>query len=238
MRQISDEVFAEDFLFEVEIATPLLPSPYAKLPYLVIENFLDDATCREIIDQVQAIQDGSDAQLRSATHTDNQKIRKTKIHTLSSYHQDLYDKAFDTIREKIEHFFTLSLTQATKTQVLEYTAGSFYKPHSDDSSVLVDKSKSIIGFKQVAPTRKITTLLFVSEHCEKDPDTYQFCGGELSFSYFTNTQGEALIIKPKMGSMIVFGSNPIYTHEVKEVTDGFRVTVAQWHDGILATNNL
>lgn len=238
MHQISDEVLAEDFLFEVEIATPLLPSPYAKFPYLVIENFMDDATCREIIDQVQAIQNGSDAKLRSATHTDNQKIRKTKIHTLSSYHQDLYDKAFDTIREKIEHFFTLSLTQATKTQVLEYTAGSFYKPHSDDSSVLVDKSKNIIGFKQVAPTRKITTLLFVSEHCEKDPDTYQFCGGELSFSYFTNTQGEALIIKPKMGSMIIFGSNPFYTHEVKEVTDGFRVTVAQWHDGILATNNL
>ena len=233
MRQISDEVFADDFLFEIEIATPLLPSPYAKLPYLLIEDFLDDETCREIIDQAQATQDSSDAQLRSDTQSDNQKIRKTKIHTLSSYHQDLYDKAFDTIREEIEHFFALSLTQTTKTQVLEYTAGSFYKPHSDDSSVLIDKSKNIIGFKQVAPTRKITTLLFVSEHCEANPNAYQFCGGELAFSYFTNSDGEALLMRPKMGTLIVFGSNPIYTHEVKEVTDGFRVTVAQWHDGIL-----
>ena len=233
MRQISDKVFAEDFLFEVEIATPLLPSPYAKLPYLVIENFLDGETCREIIEQVQDTHDSSDAQLRSATQADNQKIRKTKIHTLSSYHQERYDRAFDNIRQEIEHFFSLSLTQATKPQVLEYTADSFYRPHSDDSSVLVDKSKKIIGFKQVAPTRKITTLLFVSEHCESDPDAYQFCGGELSFSYFKNSDGETLLMRPKMGTLIVFGSNPIYTHEVKEVTDGFRVTVAQWHDGIL-----
>jgi len=233
MRQISDEVFAEDFLFDVEIATPLLPSPYARLPYLVIENFLDDTTCKEIIDQAQSIHDSIDAQLRSDTRADNQKIRKTKIHTLSSYHQDLYDKAFDTIREEIEHFFALSLTQATKPQLLEYTAGSFYKPHSDDSSVLIDRSKNIIGFKQVAPARKITTLLFVSEYCESDPDAYHFCGGELAFSYFQNSEGQALHIKPKMGTLIVFGSNPIYTHEVKEVTDGFRLTVAQWHDGIL-----
>lgn len=233
MRQISDEVFAEAFLFEIDIATPLLPSPYAKLPYLVIENFLDDATCREIIDQARETHDSSDAQLRSNTKADNQNIRKTKIHTLSDYHQKLYDSAFENIRQEIEHFFALSLTQATKAQVLEYTTGSFYKPHSDDSSVLVDKSKNIIGFKQVAPTRKITTLLFVSEYCEANPDAYQFCGGELLFSYFKDSEGKALEIRPKMGTLIVFGSNPIYTHEVKEVTDGLRITIAQWHDGIL-----
>ena len=233
MRQISDKVFAEDFLFEVEIATPLLPSPYAEYPFLVIDNFLDDEICQQIIDTTQADADGIDAALRSSSNTLDKKIRKTKIHTLSALHQQRYDAALDALRPEIEAFFSLSLTQSTKPQLLEYTKGSFYKAHSDDSSVMVSKEGEIIGFKQVAPQRKITTLLFVSEHVDAVHNNYEFSGGSLTFNHFKDEQGEALVLKPKMGTLIVFGSNPIYTHEVFKVTDGRRVSIAQWHDGLL-----
>ncbi|MEN8147901.1 MAG: 2OG-Fe(II) oxygenase [Campylobacterota bacterium] len=233
MHQISDKVFAEDFLFELDIATPLLPSPYEAFPFLVIENFLDEETCREIIDSAKTDRDAADAELRSSDKALNQQIRNTRIHELSSLHQRLYDEAFDTLRPQIENFYALSLTSSTKPQLLEYTKGSFYKAHSDDSSVLVDKGGNIAGFKQVAPQRKVTTLLFVSEQGKGDLSPYQFSGGELTFNYFKDSEDQALLLTPKMGTLIVFGSNPIYTHEVKVVEDGYRLTVAQWHDAIL-----
>ncbi len=233
MHQISDKVFAEDFLFELDIETPLLPSPYEEFPYLIIENFLDEATCKEIIDSAKADNDAIDAELRSSDETLNQKIRNTKIHKLSSLHQKLYDEAFNTLRPKIESFYSLSLTSSTKPQLLEYTKDSFYKAHSDDSSVLIDKNKNIVGFKQVAPQRKITTLLFVSEQGDGKLSPYQFSGGELTFNYFKDSDNRALLLTPKMGPLIVVGGNPIYTREVKTVKDGYRLTVAQWHDAIL-----
>jgi SM-20-related protein len=33
--------------------------------------------------------------------------------------------------------------------------------------------------------------------------------------------------------MVVFLSNPIFTHEVLEVTSGNRFTLVQWHDAII-----
>ncbi|MGB5964370.1 MAG: 2OG-Fe(II) oxygenase [Sulfurimonadaceae bacterium] len=233
MHQISDKVFAEDFLFEVDIATPLLPSPYEEFPFLLIENFLDEATCKVIIDTAKQSSDTKSAELRSRHKTLNPKIRKTKILRLTDLHQKLYDEALETIRPKIESFFTLSMTLSTKPQLLEYTKGSFYKAHSDDSSVLVDKKGTIKGFKQVAPQRKVTTLLFISEYSDKELSPYQFSGGELTFNYFIDSENRPLLLTPKMGTIIIFGSNPIYTHEVKVVEDGYRLTVAQWHDAIL-----
>jgi len=232
MHQISDTVFAENFLFDVEIATPLLPSPYEAHPYLLVENFLDEDTCKSIIDAAREDGDVTEATLRSNNHSSNTKIRNTKIHKLSTTHQNIYNAALNKIRPTIEQFFSLSLTQSTQPQLLEYTKGSFYKAHSDDSSVLV-KDGEIIGFKQVAPQRKITTLLFLSTQADEITTSYQFKGGELSFSYFKDAQGKVITFTPKMGSIIVFGSNPIYTHEVHEVTEGYRLTVAQWHDAIL-----
>ncbi len=232
MHQISDKVFAEDFLFEVEIATPLLPSPYETYPYLLIENFLDEDTCKSIIDEAREDHDVTEAALKSNNNSSNTKIRNTKIHKLSTPHQHIYDEALNKVRSSIETFFSLSLTHATQPQLLEYTKGSFYKAHSDDSSVLVREGE-IIGFKQVAPQRKITTLLFLSEQADEITTPYQFKGGELSFSYFKDAQGKTITFSPKMGSLIVFGSNPIYTHEVHEVTEGYRLSVAQWHDAIV-----
>jgi len=232
MHQISDKVFAEDFLFDLEITTPLLPSPYESYPYLLIENFLDEESCKSIIDEARINDDVTEAALRSDNKSSNTKIRNTKIHKLSTTHQCIYNEALQNLRPHIEKFFSLSLTQSTQPQLLEYTQGSFYKAHSDDSSVLL-KEGTIIGFKQVASQRKITTLLFLSEQADEISTPYQFKGGELTFNYFRDEKDKLILLTPKMGTLIVFGSNPIYTHEVKEVLDGYRLSIAQWHDAIL-----
>jgi len=37
----------------------------------------------------------------------------------------------------------------------------------------------------------------------------------------------------KAGDMLVFLSNPYFTHEVLEVKKGFRVSLVQWHDALI-----
>jgi SM-20-related protein len=233
VRQISDKVFAEDFLFELDIATPLMPNPYLEYPYLIIENLLDQQCCKQIISAIQRDDDAQTAALRSRKKKLDKSIRKTKIYTLMPIHQELYEQAFERIRPQIEAFFALSLTTSTAVQVLEYTKGSFYKAHADDSNVLVDKKGETIGFKQVAPHRKLSTVLFISEHSDDVQDQYSYSGGELAFNYFHDLNGNTLTLKPKMGTLVVFASNPIYTHEVKEVIEGYRLTLVQWHDALL-----
>jgi SM-20-related protein len=231
-RQISDKIFAEDFLFELDIALPLMPNPYFELPYLVIEDFLDERTCQQLIHSVQKDNNAKNAALRSRSKKLNQRIRKTKIYTLKRLHAKLYADAFEKARPQIEAFFALSLTTATDVQVLEYTKGSFYKAHADDSSVLIDQEGIIVGFKQVAPQRKLSSVMFASKYDATVTDDYSFNGGELIFNYFRDSENSAVMIKPKMGTLIVFASNPIYTHEVKTVQEGYRLTLVQWHDAI------
>lgn len=165
-----------------------MPNPYNELPYLIIEDFLDERTCQQIINTVQKDNNAKEAALRSHSKKLNQRIRKTKIYKLKRLHAKLYAEAFAKAQPQIEAFFALSLTTATDVQILEYTKGYFYKPHADDSSILIDLDGAIIGFKQVAPQRKLSSVLFAS--------------------------------------------NPIYTHEVKPVNDGYRLTLVQWHDAI------
>lgn len=232
LRQISDRVFAEDFLFELEIGQPLMPNPYYELPYLVIEDFMDEETCRQIVRSVKKDSNAKNAGLRSRSKKVNQRIRKTKIYKLKRLYARLYAEAFAKARPQIEAFFALSLSTATDIQVLEYTEGGFYKPHSDDSSVLVDHDGALSGFKLVAPQRKLSSVMFASSYDDAAESDYSFCGGELAFNYLHESDGSAVTLKPKMGTMIVFPSNPIFTHEVKIVEKGYRLTLVQWHDAI------
>ena len=131
----------------------------------------------------------------------------------------------------IEKFFNLCITTSTDIQALEYTKGSFYKQHSDDSSVLL-KDDEVIGFLPVALERKITSVLFTTNHSDIVSKN-NFSGGELVFNYLYDEEGKTIQIKPKAGDMIVFFSNPYFTHEVLEVKKGYRVSLVQWHDAIM-----
>lgn len=128
-------------------------------------------------------------------------------------------------------FFNIALTISTDIQALEYTKGSFYKQHSDDSNVLV-KDGNVIGFLPIARQRKISTVLFTTS-CSDVISKNTFQGGELLFNYLYNKDGQKVQINPKAGDMIVFFSNPYFTHEVLEVIDGYRVSLVQWHDAII-----
>jgi len=125
------------------------------------------------------------------------------------------------------------MTLSTDVQVLEYKEGFFYIKHADDSSEIIDQDKQTIGFKLVAPERKLSTVLFATSHITNVHDGAQsFSGGELMFNYLYNSEGESVKIKPEAGDMIIFPSNPYFSHEVLPVEEGYRLTLVQWHDTV------
>jgi len=240
MRQISNHIFCDDFILDLDLATRLMPNPYYDYPYLLIENFLPATVCESIVDYAVKSSDAQAAKVKTTLLNSvvnpsvDESIRKTIIYKLSKSLLNKYNKSFKKHQGKIEDFFSMALTTATKVQVLEYTKDAFYIKHADDSNELVNENGETVGFLQVAPQRKLSTILFTTSYDETIDDKRHFKGGELVFSYLRDAQGNTVKFRPKAGDMLVFPSNPIYSHEVLPVQSGYRLSLVQWHNGIIS----
>ena len=239
MRQISNLVYCDDFIADLRMETRLAANPYYDYPYLVIENFLSSEACAEIAAYTREQSEGEQAMIKKSQQGVvvpelEETIRKTAIHRLPDLLLEGYHLSFAHYQKRIEDYFCAALTTATEVQALEYTKGGFYIRHADDSSEVVNSDGETVGFIQVAPVRKITTVLFATSHDSHGGDGTCFGGGELVFNYFSDAEGRPVRIRPKAGDMVVFPSNPLYSHEVLPVTSGYRLTLVQWHDAIIA----
>lgn len=230
MHQISHYVYARDELLEWDIPTKRLPNPYHDFPYMVLEGVLSPAECRAITEAALNDRDAVRAELRGRAL--DTAMRRTDIHTLGPEHRAVYESRFAAVRDEIEAFFALSLSRATDVQVLGYESGSFYVCHSDDSSELRDREGNTVGFRPVAPERKLTTVLFTTSYTPHPTDKDHFSGGELLFNYLCDESGNTITLRPEAGDMVVFLSNPYFSHEVLPVKEGFRLSLVQWHDCI------
>lgn len=231
MHQISNYVYARDELLGWDIPTKRLPNPYHDFPYMVLEGVLSPDECRTITEAALSDKEAVQAELRGKSL--DTAIRKTDIHTLSAEHRTIYDRRFEAVRSEIEAFFAVSLSKATDVQVLGYESGSFYVKHSDDASELRDPDGNIIGYKTVAPERKLTTVLFTTSYTPHPTDKDHFSGGELLFNYLCDQHGNTITLRPEAGDMVVFFSNPYFAHEVLPVKEGFRLSLVQWHDALV-----
>jgi SM-20-related protein len=231
--QISNYVFCDSTLNDFDFEMKILPNPYYDYPFLVIKNFLPDTICDEIIKSIKREDDFIDAKIKKENYLNytDKSIRKTKIYKLPNEYKKIYNRSFIKVQKNIESFFNLALTTSTKVQVLEYMQGSFYKAHSDDSNMIY-KDDELIGFKNVAINRKLTTVFFASS-CTSEDNFNTFEGGELIFNFLYDKENKNIKYSPNAGDMIVFLSNPYFTHEVLEVKKGYRLSLVQWHDAII-----
>jgi SM-20-related protein len=235
MTQISNNIYCADFLITFDIETKLLPNPYYDYPYLIIDNFLSIHECDEINKQIKEDDNYQKAQIKTIdiviSSETNEEIRKTNIYSLSEKYLDIYTNRFLEHQALIENYFKIALTTSTEVQVLEYLKDSFYTMHSDDSSMLY-KDEELIGFLPVAKQRRISTVLFTTSYDENISDN-TFTGGELLFNFLYDKDGNEIKVKPKAGTMLVFLSNPFFTHEVLRVNQGRRISLVQWHNAII-----
>lgn len=231
LKQISNYIFCDAKLNDMDIETKLLPNPYYDYPYLIIEGFLEESLCDEINSYINQKKEFDSANLRVRNSINalddklDKKIRNTNLYKLGDSLEKIYYEKFNNIQKKIEDYFKLPITSSTDIQALEYKEGHFYKAHSDDSSMIFDEDK-LIGFLAIAKQRKLTTVVFTTSYDE------DFLGGELRFNFLYDTSHENISLKPKKGDLIVFLSNPYFTHEVLPVKSGNRITLVQWHNSI------
>ena len=235
MKQLSNYVYCDDLFDTIEIPHAIFSSPYKDYPYLIIKNFFSKEECKVL---AQLVQDESHSKQKAEVRKEGgsnivESYRKTNIGKLDHYYEKHYAEQFNKYKAEIEAYFSVAMSQATKVQVLEYREGFFYVKHADDSSELINKAKETVGFKVVAPQRKLSSVLFITSYVRtSEVDTQSFTGGELLFNYLYDSEGKMMKIEPKAGDMIVFPSNPYFSHEVLPVTEGYRLTLVQWHDTV------
>jgi SM-20-related protein len=240
MIQISEHIFCDEFIQECYMETHFFPNPYLEYPYLTIENFLTQEECNLVVSEIQNSSSAHQAMIKSTllksvvAPSVDEEIRRTSLYEVSEHIQKMYQENFAKHQSKIENIFSMALTTATQIQALEYLTGDFYIKHADDSSEILDKEKNCAGFVCVAPQRKLTTVLFVSTHesLKTDDTQHSFDGGELIFNYLYDKDANQVKLTPKAGDMIIFPSNPCFSHEVLPVKSGYRATLVQWHNCI------
>ncbi|MBT8347881.1 MAG: 2OG-Fe(II) oxygenase [Sulfurovum sp.] len=240
MIQISTHIYCDSLFENIEVDNKLLANQYKDYPFLIIKNFFSSAACQKLVSLVQEDEKTKrKAKVKKEIFTGIvqadivEEYRKTNIYKLDAFYKNYYDEQFIKYKPVIEKYFGIALTLSTDVQVLEYKKGFFYVKHADDSSEIIDKDQKTIGFKSVAPQRKISTVLFATSHVSNTHEgARNFSGGELLFNYLYNKEGEAVKIKPEAGDMIIFPSNPYFSHEVLPVKEGYRLTLVQWYDAI------
>lgn len=239
LTQVGDDVFTpKNWLDEiVPDSMKIYPNPYYKKPFILknlnydfsyMKKFITDH--EDELNKIGIISTDDGVVLPKK----NTSIRNTyNIIPNQSFIED-YNRMFESQKKEIEEFFNVSIMQSVEPQILVYKEGCFYKRHSDNCSEILDPNKSIVEFKPVAPQRVVTTVLFLSENSSKEIlDEYEFKGGELQFDFLYNKQFNKIKLAPKNGDFISFLSNPYFSHSVKKVKEGTRVSIVQWHNAIV-----
>ena len=236
--QLSNYIYCDEIFNTISINNPLMTNPYKDYPYLIIKNFFSPQLCKEIVDSSKEIEKVNIAKVKANTKKGvvipkiNQEFRKTNILEWSDDFKNIYQNQFLYFQPTIEEYFNTPITYSTEVQMLQYKKGFFYIKHSDDSSELIDENKKTVGFTVVAPRRKLTTVLFTTTCDDEITSEYHFKGGELIFNYLYDKDNNQIKFSPKAGDMIVFPSNPYFSHEVLKVQSGYRLSLVQWHDTI------
>lgn len=133
VQQISNYVFCDARLNEMNIESKLLPNPYYDYPYMIISDFLKDFECDAINEFIKKENDFKLANLitKDSINLQDKKldrtIRNTNIYKLDEVLEKLYFEKFRGVQKTIEDYFKLVITSSTDIQALEYNKGFFIK---------------------------------------------------------------------------------------------------------------
>ncbi len=109
---------------------------------------------------------------------------------------------------EIEPFYSCKLKSLEAPQVLRYSRGSHYKPHSDS-----DVINPATGRWRKAQNRDYSLLIYLDEDFE---------GGELIFPNFNYK------LRPEAGMLAAFPSDCRYLHGAMPVLSGVRHAIVSW----------
>lgn len=178
-------------------------------PGILVRQLGSDYALQPIIDAVVASDRSREALVREA---DQQRRRISNRVTDIVDQGDMANSIIDLVRRayarEIEPFYNCKLRSLETPQVLRYTRGSHYKPHSD-SDVINPETRR---WKKTQ-NRDYSLLIYLDEDFE---------GGELIFPNFN------FRLRPRAGMLAAFPSDCRYLHGAMPVLSGVRHAIVSW----------
>jgi SM-20-related protein len=188
---------------------------------LFYPNFLDDVTCREVIQKAQ-LSESSPATVYGSGKADsiNAHARKASrlvmpVSTTGLVHRRLMEQ-----KQSIEQHFSISLRDCEEPQFLRYDVGDFFVAHQDGNTGLVRLKSDA--------ERRVSVIILLNRQSEESEEPGTYSGGSLKFSnYREEPEYREFCVPLDAGTLLAFRSE--LTHEVLPVTHGKRYSIVSWY---------
>jgi predicted 2-oxoglutarate/Fe(II)-dependent dioxygenase YbiX len=192
----------------------------AKYDLLLRTNFIDESTCRRILDESLTATSGpATVYGQSNSGAVNDRVRKTTRFQPSSQTKELITGRLLEYKPAIERHFQISLHDCEEPQFLRYDVGDFFVAHQDGNTGLIRLASDA--------DRKISITLFLNQQTNQ-PLPRTFSGGSLKFSdYRAEPAHREFVLTAEPGLLVAFRSET--THEVTPVTTGARYSIVTWY---------
>jgi predicted 2-oxoglutarate/Fe(II)-dependent dioxygenase YbiX len=190
------------------------------LSYILIRpNIINETGLREIRHHIETSQKTDlsvfDPQKSNETGTKqwrvDKNVRDTQHVELGPLFPKIVDLFKDTVREIINPFYGVQISQSEVPQILSYSVGGHYCPHLDGESLWQTPNGELIWKKST--DRDLSMVFYLNDDFE---------GGDFIFPDLK------IRIRPEPGMLICFPSNRHYKHGVQPVTKGKRYSIVCW----------
>ena len=141
----------------------------------------------------------------------NKEVRDTQIVDAGPLFPKIIDLFKNTVKEVINPFYGIEITESEIPQILSYSIGGHYCPHIDGESLWQTPNQELIWKKST--NRDISMVFYLNDDYE---------GGDFVFPDLK------IRIRPEPGMLVCFPSNHHYKHGVEPVTKGKRYSIVCW----------
>jgi predicted 2-oxoglutarate/Fe(II)-dependent dioxygenase YbiX len=141
----------------------------------------------------------------------DKKMRDTQFIEYEPIKDKIIDLFRSTVKEVINPFYGIEISESEIPQMLSYGIGGHYKPHIDGESLWRTPDGELIWKKSI--DRDLSIVMFLNDDFE---------GGDFVFPELK------VRIRPEPGMMVCFPSNHHYHHGVEPVTKGTRYSIVCW----------
>jgi predicted 2-oxoglutarate/Fe(II)-dependent dioxygenase YbiX len=190
------------------------------LSYILIRsNIINETGLREIRHHIETSQKTDlsvfDPQKSNETGTKqwrvDKNVRDTQHVEMGSLFPKIVDLFKDTVREIINPFYGVQISESEVPQILSYSVGGHYCPHIDGESLWQTPDGELIWKKST--DRDLSIVFYLNDDFE---------GGDFIFP------DHKIRVRPEPGMLVCFPSNHHYKHGVEPVTKGKRYSIVCW----------
>jgi predicted 2-oxoglutarate/Fe(II)-dependent dioxygenase YbiX len=141
----------------------------------------------------------------------NKEVRDTQIVDAGPLLPKIIDLLKNTVKEVINPFYGVEISESEIPQILSYSIGGHYCPHIDGESLWQTPNQELIWKKST--NRDLSMVFYLNDDYE---------GGDFIFPDLK------IRIRPEPGMLVCFPSNHHYKHGVEPVTKGKRYSIVCW----------